>query len=522
MGAKKSFWLISFFISLVGVGLLTPAISPASSPQLPEECTSAVVAGWATPDGRPLLWKNRDIDNQDNKIVFLTEGPLKALALVNVDSLNSIWMGVNEAGLAIINTASDDLEGPSSSENGSFQKLALLNCRSVEEFELLLRQTNTPGRLTKANYGVIDSEGRAAYFEAGNHTFTRFNPDSTGFLVRTNFAFTGNGMGSGYFRYNRAFDLISQAVLSGLITPQFILRQAARDLVNDVVNPYPLPYAGGQDGLPAGFIRTANSINRYRTRSAVVFQGVRPGEDPRLTTMWVLLGEPVCAVALPVWLLAGRVPQELDGAGTASFCDTAIVKKALCYPLPTNQEYLNTRVLDDGQGHGIFSYTLPLEDWVFDRTWTRLESWRQSLPSAEEVSQFQKELSSLAYACFLAGSIPNDNLSAPQNLSCQVIENRSLLLNEFGHYLQWEPPLSGASISGYRIYDVTRGERQLMAEVSAKNTSYFRRGINFNRSYFYAVLAVDDKKKEGNPAWVKVSSSVQLSQPWNLFLVTTN
>jgi len=61
-----------------------------------------------------------------------------------------------------------------------------------------------------------------------------------------------------------------------------------------------------------------------------------------------------------------------------------------------------------------------------------------------------------------------------------------------------------------------------MAEVSAKNTSYFRRGINFNRSYFYAVLAVDDKKKEGNPAWVKVSSSVQLSQPWNLFLVTTN
>ncbi|MCX7975224.1 MAG: carcinine hydrolase/isopenicillin-N N-acyltransferase family protein, partial [Candidatus Aminicenantes bacterium] len=261
-----------------------------------EECTSAVIGRWAVADGRALLWKNRDTEVADNKIVFLNEGPLQALALVNADSLASVWMGVNEAGFAIINTASEDLEGSSSSQNGSFQKKALLNCRTVEEFEVLLQQTNKSGRATKANYGVIDATGAAAYFETGNHTYARFDVGSSGFLVRTNFAFTGDGTGTGKFRYDRAFQLISEGIASQAISPEFILRQVARDLVNDVLNPYPLPYPYGQDGLPAGFIRTVNSINRYRTRSAVVFQGVRPGEEPILTSMWVMMGEPVCTI----------------------------------------------------------------------------------------------------------------------------------------------------------------------------------------------------------------------------------
>ncbi len=482
-----------------------------------EECTSAVVAGWATPDGRPLLWKNRDIDVADNKIVFLTEGPLKVLALVNADSQASVWMGVNEAGLAIINTASEDLEGSSSSQNGSFQKKALLNCRNLEEFEELLRQTNLSGRFTRANYGVIDASGAAAYFETGNHSYTRFNVGSSGFLIRTNFAFTGDGTGTGRFRYDRAFQLISGAIASRQISPDFILRHVARDLVNDIINPYPLPYPYGQDGLPAGFIRTANSINRYKTRSAVVFQGVRPGEDPKMTTMWVMLGEPVCTVALPLWLAAEKVPLELNGLNTAPLCDAALIKKQLCYPLRAKQEYLNTAALDNGQGGGIYAYTFPIEDWVFMKTRKILDSWRQEKPSPSQISQFQSEVASVAYACFLAGSIPNDNLPAPLNLSLRIIDNRSLFMKETVHFLAWQPPISGIQPAGYRIYDVSGGERRLLAELKGSNLSYWRRNIDPTRSYIYAVLAIDNQGREGNPAVVKIPGSTFQVFSWAFF-----
>lgn len=481
-----------------------------------EECTSAVVAGWATQDGRPLLWKNRDIDVADNKIVFLTEGPLKALALVNADSPASVWMGVNEAGLAIINTASEDLEGSSSAQNGSFQKRALLNCRTLDEFEELLRQTNSAGRGTQANYGLIDATGAAAYFETGNHSYTRFDVDGSGFLIRTNFAFTGDGTGTGKFRYDRAFQLIGDAVASGLISPEFILRHVARDLVNDVLNPYPLPYPYGQDGLPAGFIRTANSINRYRTRSAAVFQGVRPGEDPKMTTMWVMLGEPVCTVALPLWLMAEKVPLQLNGINTASLCDAAIVKKQLCYPLKANQEYLNTAVLNDGRGGGIFAYTFPIENWVFNLTQKVLAGWQQQKPSASLVSQFQDEIVSIAFACFLAGSIPNDNLPAPRNLSLRIVDNRSLLMKETVHFLTWEPPLSAVPPTGYRIYDVSSGERRLLVELKGDSLSYWRRSVDQARSYIYAVMAVDSQGREGNPAVIKTPGTSLQAQSWEI------
>lgn len=481
-----------------------------------EECTSAVVAGWATRDGRPLLWKNRDTDVADNKVVFLTEGPLKALALVNADSSDSVWMGVNEAGLAIINTASEDLEGSSSAQNGSFQKKALLNCHNLAEFEELLRQTNASGRATQANYGVIDATGAAAYFEAGNHSYTRFDVGGSGFLIRTNFAFTGDGTGTGKFRYDRACQLIRDALASRPISAEFILRHVARDLVNDVLNPYPLPYPYGQDGLPAGFIRTANSINRYRTRSAVVFQGVQSGEDPRMTTMWIMLGEPVCTVALPLWLMAEKVPLHLNGLDTSPICDGAIIKKQLCYPLRTNQEYLNTAVLDDGQGGGIFAYTSPIEDWVFCLTQEVLAGWRQQKPSASQISQFQDEIASLAYACLLSGSIPNKDLPAPRNLSLRIIDNRSLFMKETVHFLSWEPPLSAIPPAGYRIYDVSSGKRHLLGELKGDSFNYWRRNINPMRSYIYAVLAVDSQGREGNPAVTKTPGISLRTWSWEI------
>ncbi len=43
---------------------------------------------------------------------------------------------------------------------------------------------------------------------------------------------------------------------------EYLLRNVARDLRNDLVDPFPLPYGGTQEGHPLDYIRTNYSISR--------------------------------------------------------------------------------------------------------------------------------------------------------------------------------------------------------------------------------------------------------------------
>lgn len=46
-------------------------------------CTSAVISGKVTPDGRPLLWKNRDTDFLQNSVRYFSGGRHSFIAVVN-------------------------------------------------------------------------------------------------------------------------------------------------------------------------------------------------------------------------------------------------------------------------------------------------------------------------------------------------------------------------------------------------------------------------------------------------------
>ena len=75
-------------------------------------CTSAVVSGKVTPDGRPLLWKNRESDYLRNHIAYVKGERYDFVA--NVNSANfpqrkEAWMGANTAGFALMNTQSYNL-----------------------------------------------------------------------------------------------------------------------------------------------------------------------------------------------------------------------------------------------------------------------------------------------------------------------------------------------------------------------------------------------------------------------------
>ncbi|MBM3310618.1 MAG: hypothetical protein FJY80_03820, partial [Candidatus Aminicenantes bacterium] len=141
-------------------------------------CTIAVISGRVTADGRPLLWKNRDVSSQDNLLRFLGGGRHAFVGLVEPGPVEKVWAGLNDAGLAIVNAVSTDLEGTSESENGAFIKRVLEECATVREVEFLLAATNG-ARRTMANFGVIDGRGEGAVFEAGNARFAKYDPASS-------------------------------------------------------------------------------------------------------------------------------------------------------------------------------------------------------------------------------------------------------------------------------------------------------------------------------------------------------
>jgi len=366
--------------------------------QAQEECTVGVVSGRATVDGRPLLWKNRDTRNRDNAIYYFENGRFPYIAVVNAGDTAEVWMGVNAAGLAIMNAESRDLEGDQYDGEGFFMRRALQECATVADFEALLQATNKTGRSTTSHFGVIDATGAAALFETGNHTYTKFDANDTsvapfGFVIRANFAFTGRGKGYGHKRYRRAVELFEKAVREGQLSYRYILQIVSRDLKVE---------GAPKTLLPEGCLLTQDSINRYKTASVAVFHGVRPGEDPRLTTMWVILGEPICGVAVPLWPIgdppellmaqpsAGPSPGDTRRASPKAPLNLLIQKiESLAYPDTSHRSWLRLSFLNRGPEGGLLKTTLPLEQEIFQQTQTQLTKWRKTFPHPSQIQTFE-------------------------------------------------------------------------------------------------------------------------------------
>ena len=149
--------------------VLSVAIAAMAVPRAAAPCTTAVISGKATADGRPILWKSRDASDLHNQVVRRDDGRYAYLGVVNQgDALGmEIWAGINDAGFAIMNSASYNLDDKETLAEGAIMKLALQSCRTLADFQALLEASNATGRDTTANFGVIDAAGGAAYFETG-------------------------------------------------------------------------------------------------------------------------------------------------------------------------------------------------------------------------------------------------------------------------------------------------------------------------------------------------------------------
>lgn len=354
-----------FTSSFLALFLLMPGISDA--------CTSAVVSGRVTKDGKPLLWKHRDTGTEQNHIRHFKGTVYSFTGLVDTKSQfgEDVWIGTNSAGFSIMNTASYNLKNDTlknlPEREGALMKAALGVCKDLKDFETFLDTLSKP-RCVEANFGVIDAYGGAAYYETNN--FDYFKADANdpivaphGYIIRTNFSFHGRvNDGMGYIRYQNADHLFATATAAGTLTPQWIFRGASRSFYHSLLE------TDLTRDLPAnGWTIDQDFIPRNSSSASVVVQGVKPGQQPELTVMWCVLGYPPCSVAVPVWEKTGEeMPSFLtvsERVKNAPMCDFAVRLKRKVFPIErgSGKRYMNFALLYNTDRTGIMQLTEAVE-----------------------------------------------------------------------------------------------------------------------------------------------------------------
>ena len=425
-----------------------------------EECTIAVLSGKAAPDGRPILWKNRDTYILNNEVVYFKDGTYDYVALVNAGDFSRAWIGLNDQGFAILNALSHNLADSMSGgiTNGELMKRALQVCATVDAFELLLKETNNPGRENPANLGVIDGIGGAAIFEVGNWSWKRFNAADpevtpTGFLVRANFSLSADTSWVDTYRYHRARRLLREAIDGDAANVRYVIDRVARDIRSAKVDPYPLPYEGTPPGYPEakGYVDAGNTINRRSSTAAGIIHGVQPGEDPLLATFYALVGQPVVTIALPVWVAAGDTPPELNGKVTSPLCDLAIERKTDSYDGPYNSSLLNTYRLVGNCRNSYLALVERVERWMFPIIEDHLEKWRETGVDPAKMAFVETGIAARAFVAYKGGPLPYPPLALSVEIGPNPMQTKTTI-----HYELEVAPPPGATIdlldvSGRRI-----------------------------------------------------------------------
>jgi hypothetical protein len=391
----------------IGASTETNTGQTLSQPQPPDECTAGVADGRVTMDGRPLLWKLRNEIDQINDVHYFAAGvehyPGFGAALysyLGVGPANDVpegpvRQGLNSKGLAVGWNVLD------SSGWLALNHQALGYDQNLSQVRTYL---NRMDNLSTYNY-FIDRNGQAAlwenqpgidqHWEYNTRTQARANqwvdidnadgdnnPETgvdlslSGWVVRAN--------APGHFNLDGTDDLNNADRY-----------KIGRNIVGGLIYNNGFDSALSAKSLARNFFRK-NSLALDNSVSNMIVQGVLPSEDPKLTTLWVLLGHSETGVFVPVWLHGvesggmTHVPQYLD-AGDDNVSDYTPARGM--FNANFNQDDIQAR-------------TLPFEAHLFDVTnkillpeW-RSRDWENTpdiVKTGEEMRRVQEQIDADAY-----------------------------------------------------------------------------------------------------------------------------
>ena len=383
-----------------------------------EACTSVIVSGKVSPDGRPYIFKNRDTEMTDNLTVLVKGSRFRYIAVVSAnDSLHKgAWSGHNEAGFAIVNTAAynlngrqqpqrtfaanEDRKGPKDND-ATIMRKALECCATLRDFELFLDSMKAIGPIpTNSNFAVLDAQGGCAYYETGNKGYVKYDANDPaqapyGYLVRTNHGMSGDReLDKGVERYLAINEWMTKASFCGQLGFENIIRHVTRYLTHGLTHINLYDYAPQDDCEPV-FVPFRDFIPRYQTASAHLIQGVRQGENPLLTVSWIIPGSTLTTVAIPVWITKqNELPAVItrNTKGRSTLVDAGFQLKKQLFPLKrgNGSDYINVARLINHAGTGILQQIEPIETEVFRHGEEVLKIVRRNGVAGKETTEFYR------------------------------------------------------------------------------------------------------------------------------------
>ena len=291
-------------------------------------------------------------------------------------------MGMNDAGFAVMNTASynikdDNVPSKKMDKEGFLMAKALKTCVTVDDFENLLTSYPRPMGV-EANFGVIDAYGNGAYFETNNHSFVKYDlkaaPDHL--IVRTNYSHSGRpNEGYGFVREANACHILSPYAAKGEITPELLTETVSRSFWHDMKQ---RDYSLGPDK----WVIDQDFIPRYKSTATVVIEGckpLQPGEKPeedfieKQYIMWTGLGYPPCSEIVPVWCASDGVRDDLRGNGPKGHSvmgDKVKARRAEVFPITkgNGDKYIDMEKLFNKEGTGYVQTLVPKNLEVYKAT----------------------------------------------------------------------------------------------------------------------------------------------------------
>ena len=296
--------------------------------------------------------------------------------------MNEAWIGMNEYGFAVMNTASYNLKDDNVPEKdmdkeGLIMTKALKKCKTVDDFASLLDSISKPMG-AEANFGVIDAYGKGAYFETNNHSYVRFNLEDSPshVLVRTNYSHAGReNEGFGFIRENNAEYLLAPYIESKSIAPEVLTEVLSRSFYHALLGK---DFSIGEDR----WVIDQDFIPRFTSTATIAVEGCQPLNeneelDPEFLTrqyiMWSGLGYPPCSEIFPVYCKEDGVDPALKGGeinGRSPQCDIVLTRKADVFPFTkgNGNKYIDISKLFNEEGTGYVQTMVPVNLKTYNTT----------------------------------------------------------------------------------------------------------------------------------------------------------